>query len=77
MSVRISSRCLDADGKGLLQLHEVHFLDDWDMGQVRLGEAAGVTFGVWAFGEGLWPDFFVALELAILPRGLGVSTGCI
>ena len=26
-------RCLDADGKGLLQLHEVHFLDDWDMGQ--------------------------------------------
>lgn len=27
-------RCLDADGKGLLQLHEVNFLDDWDLGQV-------------------------------------------
>ena len=30
-------RCLDADGKGLLQLHEVNFLDDWDLGQAGPG----------------------------------------
>ena len=30
------ARCLDADGKGLLQLHEVNFLDDWDLGQAGL-----------------------------------------
>ncbi|CAK9025932.1 unnamed protein product [Durusdinium trenchii] len=26
-------RCLDADGQGRLQLHEVSFLDEWDLGQ--------------------------------------------
>lgn len=36
--MRAPLRCLDADGQGRLSLHEVNFLDDWDLGQAEVRE---------------------------------------